>query len=167
MITGAASGNNMLLVKGAAECVLARCSHVMMPDGRVVPMTGATKAAVEGAIRSMATSALRCLALAQRDLAATPLAQYNGDAHHPAHAGLVDLSSYEKIESGMTFLGLVGLQDPPRPEVRQAICDCGKAGIRVIVITGAAPSVTDSVMPCPCLEHAQSVCQSASACLAA
>lgn len=43
---------------------------------------------------------------------------------------------YPEIESGMVFLGLAGLRDPPRPEVAAAISDCTNAGIRVIVITG-------------------------------
>jgi Ca2+-transporting ATPase len=50
---------------------------------------------------------------------------------------LQDASKYADIESGMVFLGLAGLRDPPRPEVTDAIRDCTNAGIRVIVITGA------------------------------
>ncbi len=53
-----------------------------------------------------------------------------------AAALLSDSSGYAALESGLVLLGLVGLRDPPRPEVAGAIADCTAAGIRVIVITG-------------------------------
>lgn len=59
-----------------------------------------------------------------------PLADYNGP-HHAQHALLTEPENYEKIESGLTWLGVAGLQDPPRPEVRGAIERCADAGIRV------------------------------------
>jgi len=49
---------------------------------------------------------------------------------------LTDLSLYNEYESGGTFLGIVCIRDPPRPEVKVAIEDCKTAGIRVIMITG-------------------------------
>lgn len=56
---------------------------------------------------------------------------------HPAgHKLLADPSRYAALESDLVFLGVAGLQDPPRPEVRAAIHDCHAAGIRLIVITG-------------------------------
>lgn len=60
--------------------------------------------------------------LMQTDLK-DPLADFNGDSHHPAYTLLGDISNYSNIESDMVFLGLVGLQDPPRPEVADAISD--------------------------------------------
>jgi magnesium-transporting ATPase (P-type) len=48
-----------------------------------------------------------------------------------AHAQLLDPANYEMIESGLTWLGVAGLLDPPRPEVKGAIDDCMLAGIRV------------------------------------
>jgi P-type Ca2+ transporter type 2C len=128
---------NDLHVKGAAECVLARCTHVMLPDGSSAPLDAARRAAIGAAVADMATSALRCLACATKSLMDTKLGAFDGSHDHPAFTQLQDLSKYEEIESGLTFVGLVGLQDPPRPEVAAAIADCALAGIRVIVITGA------------------------------
>lgn len=126
-----------LLVKGAAECVLQRCTHVMLPDQTVVALDAVRLEEVHNALTEMTAGALRVLAFATRSLRGTVLADYNGDRRHKGQAALQDISGYEEIESGLTLVGLIGLQDPPRPEVRDAIRDCNAAGVRVIVITGA------------------------------
>lgn len=83
----------------------------------------------------LAGRALRLLACAVKtDLG--DLADYDGSEGHRAHARLADTAGYAALESDLVFLGLAGLQDPPRPEVRAAIEDCHAAGIRLIVITG-------------------------------
>lgn len=138
-------GANQLLAKGAAECILERCNRCMMPDGSVVPMTPAIRSGIEEEISRMASSALRCLAIAHKTDLKDPLADFNGDSHHPAYTLLGDISNYSSIESDMVFLGLVGLQDPPRPEVADAISDCRHAGIRVIVITGDNKATAESI----------------------
>lgn len=125
-----------LLVKGAAECVLQRCSHVMLPDQSVVRLDEARSQEVTNALTQMTAGALRVLAFATRSLEGTVFSDYDGDRSHKAHTTLQDISGYEQIESGLTLVGLIGLQDPPRPEVRDAIRDCNAAGVRVIVITG-------------------------------
>ena len=61
------------------------------------------------------------------------LADYDGP-HHPKHAMLAEPERYEQIESGMIWLGVAGLQDPPRGEVKGAIERCAQAGIRVSVL---------------------------------
>ena len=129
--------SNELFVKGAAECVLSRCSHILLPDGSLTTLDATRRKAVSEAVSDMATHALRCLACATRSLQGTPLGSFDGSHGHAAFPQLQDLSQYEAIESGLTFVGLLGLQDPPRPEVAQAIQECTLAGVRVIVITGA------------------------------
>merc|ERR1719188_1895142 len=84
----------------------------------------------------MAGEALRTLALAVRtDLSSVSLHNYDG----PAHAGntqLKDPANFVKVETDLTFVGMVGIIDPPRPECKQAIEECRIAGIAVIMITG-------------------------------
>ncbi|KAK9839523.1 hypothetical protein WJX81_007349 [Elliptochloris bilobata] len=131
---GGGAGGNVLLVKGAAETLLARCDKAMLASGKVVPLDERTRRAILAAVDRMAAGALRCLACAhRRDLG--DLATYDGD-QHPGHRRLCDAGNYAEIESGLTWLGVAGLQDPPRGEVRGAIQQCSQAGIRVVVITG-------------------------------
>mmetsp|Transcript_20925 Transcript_20925/g.53619 ORF Transcript_20925/g.53619 Transcript_20925/m.53619 type:complete len:1079 (+) Transcript_20925:201-3437(+) len=132
----AGGAGNSLLVKGAAECVIDRCSQVMLADGTTLKMDAKCKVALLEKVESMAGRALRCLAVAQKTSDLGPLATYNGDHKHAGQRLLDDQSSYSSIESSLTLVGLVGLQDPPRPEVAKSIVDCKKAGIRVMMITG-------------------------------
>ena len=162
IVRGGASGND-LHVKGAAECVLARCTHVLLPDGTVASLDTSRRAAIDAAVADMATHALRCLACATRLLKKSDLGTYDGSHTHAGHAELQDLSKYEQVESGLTFVGLVGLQDPPRPEVAAAIADCALAGIRVVVITGARNTcVIDPGLSC-CKGRAELVAMSRNA----
>lgn len=64
-----------------------------------------------------------------------------------AHAQLLDPANYEGIESGLTWLGVAGLLDPPRPEVRGAIADCVLAGIRVSSLACMHPVMLPQLLP--------------------
>jgi Ca2+-transporting ATPase len=107
--------------KGAPEVVLAACTHCRTLAG-VVPLDAARTAALLAAAQSMATRALRVLALAERS-----------DA------------TLDNARSGLTLLGLVGLMDPPRPEARAAINACRSAGVRVVMITGDHPLTAQAI----------------------
>lgn len=109
----------------------------------MVPLTPTIRKAIDASVETMATKALRCLALA-RKTELGELASYNGEGHK-GHKALQDSAQYAKIESGLVLVGLVGLQDPPRPEVKGAIEQCHKAGIRVIVITGDNQITAESI----------------------
>eukprot|EP01025_Chloroclados_australasicus_P008335 TRINITY_DN1291_c0_g3_i2.p1 TRINITY_DN1291_c0_g3~~TRINITY_DN1291_c0_g3_i2.p1 ORF type:complete len:1102 (-),score=187.46 TRINITY_DN1291_c0_g3_i2:900-4205(-) len=135
---------NVLMVKGAAEFVLSRCSQVMFSDGSIQRLDDNYRAQIRAAVDGMATSALRCLAIAKKyDL--KELQGYDGSPSHPAHKIIQNPSNYEGIESDLIFMGLAGLQDPPRPEVRRAIDLCKQAGIRVIVITGDNKDTAEAI----------------------
>uniref|UniRef100_A0A7I4C0P0 P-type Ca(2+) transporter n=1 Tax=Physcomitrium patens TaxID=3218 RepID=A0A7I4C0P0_PHYPA len=134
---------NKLLVKGAAECVLERCTSVQLKDGTIIPLSPSFRQGITSSIEGMACQGLRVLACAfKRDLGS--MSDYNGP-EHPAHQRLVNADNYSSIESELTFVGLGGLQDPPRKEVKPAIEDCKKAGIRVVVITGDNKSTAEAI----------------------
>jgi Ca2+-transporting ATPase len=138
-----ALASNVLLVKGATESVLDRCSSMLLPSGEVVPFGRREMAGAMQQADDMAGQALRVLALAVKtDLG--DLQDYDGE-HHPAHAQLQDPDDFAAIESQLTFVGLVGMQDPPRPEVRSSIETCRHAGIRVIVITGDNKATAEAI----------------------
>lgn len=113
------TGNGpVLYCKGAPESVLPICRD-LLDDGRVVPLSQERRRAIVDAQEAMAGNGLRTLAFAMSQ---------------PGPAGADD-----PIETDMTFLGLVGLEDPPHPEVPAAIRRCGEAGIKVIMVTGDHP----------------------------
>lgn len=103
-------------VKGSPQELLARCERVLW-DGREVPLDDELRVRIAEANDAMAADALRVLGVGRRDV----------DSAHP---------SQDLAERGLTFLGLVGMLDPPRPEVAEAVSSCRAAGIRVIMVTG-------------------------------
>uniref|UniRef100_A0A4W5QPT2 Calcium-transporting ATPase n=1 Tax=Hucho hucho TaxID=62062 RepID=A0A4W5QPT2_9TELE len=122
----ARSSLGKMFVKGAPEGVVDRCTHVRVGTNKVA-MTPGIKERIMSTIREYGTGrdTLRCLALATRD--APPRKE---------DMVLVDCARFAGYESGLTFVGCVGMLDPPRTEVAASIKLCRLAGIRVIMITG-------------------------------
>ncbi|PQM38023.1 calcium-transporting ATPase 1 endoplasmic reticulum-type [Prunus yedoensis var. nudiflora] len=143
VIVNSRSQKKSLLVKGAVENVLERSTKVQLLDGTVVPLDASSRNSIVKALNEMSTSALRCLGFAYKDELAD-FESYDGD-DHPAHRLLLDPSNYSSIESNLVFVGLVGLRDPPREEVFDAIEDCRAAGIRVMVITGDNQNTAEAI----------------------
>ncbi|POM66081.1 Calcium-transporting ATPase 1, endoplasmic reticulum-type [Phytophthora palmivora] len=138
------SNQNVLLVKGAPEGLIDRCTHVELGDGTIKPLTDAGRQVLLAQVSSLARKSLRCLGLAKKeDLG--ELGSYDGDRHHPAHKKLERTENFAAIESGLTFIGLASMLDPPRPEVRPMIETCHTAGIRVICITGDNKLTAESI----------------------
>ncbi|KAB2046601.1 hypothetical protein ES319_D01G246300v1 [Gossypium barbadense] len=144
VIVKSKSGRRSLLVKGAVENLLERSSKMQLLDGSVVPLDQNSRILVSNALQDMSSGALRCLGFAYKD-ELPEFETYDGSDDHPAHALLLDPSNYPSIESNLTFVGLVGLRDPPRQEVHQAIEDCKAAGIRVMVITGDNKNTAEAI----------------------
>lgn len=137
---------NHLFVKGAPEGLLTRCTTMMLPSGSVVPLTAGARSVILEDVAGMARGALRTLALAVR-LEAGPLAGYEGEEKKQltTRTLLEDQAGYAAIESDLCFLGVVGLFDPPRPQVGSAILQCREAGIRVVMITGDNKDTAEAV----------------------
>ncbi len=104
--------------KGAPDIIIDRCSHISI-DGKVIPFTDELRDDVLSINSKFSRDALRVLASAYREYDKLP----------------EDISS-DKNENNMTFVGLTGMIDPPRPEAKEAIKLCKKAGIDTIMITG-------------------------------
>ena len=107
--------------KGAPEVILDSCSRQLTSRGEITLEETDRKAILE-AVREMAGEALRVLAVAKKT-----------DA------------TLEDAERDMTFLGLVGMIDPPRAEAQSAVARCKRAGIRVIMITGDHPLTAQAI----------------------
>ncbi len=117
----AVGGRRTAFSKGAFEKLLPLCSHVLVKGTRLA-LDGARRLQSSEAYHALMDRGLRVLAFAERTL---------DDEDAEGARG-------EEIETDMTFLGLIGLEDPPRPEVPEAIRKCHDAGIRIIMITGDA-----------------------------
>ncbi len=111
-------GSYVQYTKGGPDVVLARCTHYY-DHGVAKPMTSAIVDQITAANKAMADKALRVLAVAKRDWAEKPAD-----------------NTPEFLEHDLVFLGLTGMIDPVRPEVKAAIEECASAGIRAVMITG-------------------------------
>ncbi len=123
----------VVFVKGAPREVLALCTHIWM-GGQSVPLDNVMRAQVLAANDDYARNALRVLALATREMPPHAERVNGGAAYTP-----------ERIERDLTFLGLLAMMDPPRPEVAAAVKACRMAGIRMVMVTGDYGLTAESV----------------------
>jgi Ca2+-transporting ATPase len=118
-------GGLVVYAKGAPEAILDRCTRVATPGGGDRPMTDDDRAWVRAELAAAAGHAMRTLGFAARRL--------------PAEVGDGDLDALarkDELETDLVFTGFVGIRDPLRAEVREAVAACRAAGIRVTMITG-------------------------------
>jgi Ca2+-transporting ATPase len=112
------SGRFIQYTKGAADELLRKCDRMLSGD-EIVPLTYESREMILEENRKMAAKALRVLGSAMRELDTLP--------------GTI---SPETLEKSMIFIGMAGMIDPVRPEVRDAIDECRTAGIKPVMITG-------------------------------
>jgi len=122
----------VLLCKGAAEKVLERCVSINI-DGNEVTLDKSLRKSLEKQLLEMNSTGLRSLALAYKKNPEKDDKMYQND------------DNYEDIETDMVLVGFVGMLDPPRLQVPDAIQKCRDAGIRVIMITGDNQHTAESI----------------------
>ncbi len=108
-------GKQIAITKGAPDVLIQFCTHIYK-NGEVLALQESDHVELKAANKKLAEQALRVLALAYKPI--------SGEAE------------YDTIEQNLIFMGLVGMIDPPREEVKGAVANCYKAGIRTIMITG-------------------------------
>lgn len=118
-IYGAKDTSCSVFTKGAVERVLGICTHMYSGDEKVA-FTEKERHAVELNMNNLSGEGLRVLAFAHRDI----------------NCAKENIDTRETVESNLTFLGLIGIYDPPRPETRASVELCHKAGINVHMLTG-------------------------------
>jgi P-type Ca2+ transporter type 2C len=120
-------GGRLVFAKGAPDMLLDKCSYILWED-KVIPFTGTLRQKVMAANEGMAKSALRVLGFAYKEIKPSERCE-DSDA----------------AEQNLVFVGLSGMIDPPRREVREAISTCRKAGIKTIMITGDHQTTAEAI----------------------
>lgn len=120
-------GHSTAFVKGAPEKILAYSRHILK-NNHAVPITESDRNEIAEASSEMGMDALRVIAIAFRDF---PREQ--------------DRLTDENVQDNLTFIGLVGMSDPPRREAKEAVALCHQAGIRVKMITGDNKITAESI----------------------
>jgi Ca2+-transporting ATPase len=111
-------GRNFIITKGAPD-VLLGVSESILWDSKLQHFGAELERKVQEAINSLASKALRTIAIAFKSIPANTL-----------------ILSEQEAEKNLTFIGVQGMIDPPRPEVKQAVKECKEAGIKTVMITG-------------------------------
>lgn len=117
----------VVFTKGAVDSLLEECTHIW-EDGHTQLLTADHRARIEEANNGLAREGLRVLGVAYRPLGALP-----------------ENENWEQAEKETVFVGMIGMIDPPRPEVKNAVQVCRTAGIRPVMITGDHPLTAQAI----------------------
>lgn len=123
VVDGDRAGDPALLVKGAPDVVLDRCTRLQV-GGEIRPLDPAARADALAGIEELAAGGMRAI----------------GVAYRPLPVGVDAGGEAEALEEDLVHLGVVGIVDPPRAEVGGAIAEAQRAGVRVVLITGDHPA---------------------------
>ncbi|KAF3042849.1 hypothetical protein E8E11_007014 [Didymella keratinophila] len=126
-------GQYRMYVKGASEILLGKCDKIVTDASKELvarPMTGDNREALEHVITAYASRSLRTIGLVYRDFESWPPRESKASEDDPSQAVFTDI--FQK----MTFLAVVGIQDPLRDSVKEAVKDCQHAGVYVRMVTG-------------------------------
>lgn len=130
VLVAADGGSRTLVVKGAPDVLLERCTRVATGTGSA-PLDDTARERFRAALAEMTGQALRTLAVAVRP---DPPVQV------PADGRTIDPDALAAVEDDLTLAGVVGMMDPPRPQAAQAVAEAHRAGIEVVMITGDHPA---------------------------
>ncbi|KAL5116469.1 plasma membrane calcium [Pleosporales sp. CAS-2024a] len=126
-------GRYRLYVKGASEILLDKCDKIVTDAAKELmdaPMTRDNRETLEHVITTYASRSLRTIGLVYRDFESWPPRESRRNEDDKS------LAVFEHVFNKMTFLAVVGIQDPLRPSVREAVKDCQHAGVYVRMVTG-------------------------------
>ncbi|CAJ0568621.1 unnamed protein product, partial [Mesorhabditis spiculigera] len=128
------NGRYRVFAKGASEIILSRCSYILGRGGKIESFDEAGLADLtQRVIEPMASDGLRTIGLAYKDYVVSGEKKEENEVEY---SGEVNWEDEETVRGGMTAIGIMGIQDPVRPEVPAAIEKCQKAGITVRMVTG-------------------------------
>jgi len=132
------AGRLTVFAKGAPDVLLGYCSRIAV-NGAVRPMTQGDRQQILAAVERLSAEAYRTLGQAYRPLGTASLADVPGVRINAAGhvADIADQS--DVLESDLIWVGMVGIIDPPRTEVRDSVAEAHRAGIRTVMITGDHP----------------------------
>ncbi|OAX37830.1 calcium ATPase [Rhizopogon vinicolor AM-OR11-026] len=119
-------GSSWMLVKGAPDILFASCSYALQSDGKVVPLTSSARQTLTTVQEEWSSQGQRVLALCRKPIEAIKTGLPPRDMEDILYSEMHDL----------TFVGLVGIYDPPRPDVTPSISVIRRAGVRVFMVTG-------------------------------
>mmetsp|Transcript_5667 Transcript_5667/g.8787 ORF Transcript_5667/g.8787 Transcript_5667/m.8787 type:complete len:833 (+) Transcript_5667:210-2708(+) len=154
------SGKHIVLMKGAPERIIDRCTHAVI-GGKIVELDEAERANITRQQEALSANGLRCLGFAEKELDSNV---YNNQYKYAAESdefyscnfpigdapSEVIMDSHDKTQNpkstgGLVFLGMFALIDPPRPAVPGAVKRCQTAGIKVIMVTGDHPVTAQAI----------------------
>lgn len=122
-----ANNRHFVVTKGAPDVLVGKCSSILW-DEKVETLNRSFNEQIQHAINDLASQALRTIAIGYKAISSP--------------GGNIQES---EVEKGLTFIGLQGIIDPPRPEVKDAVAECKKAGIKTIMITGDHASTATAI----------------------